>query len=330
MFDGSIVTCFQTIRPFHFSGGINKHRTRFKIRTCSIKITSSPQILLQTQGTDSVSESKTTRLVSAPNGSQRMDSLLDQSNTIGVIGGVSALSTLSFLEKLVKWSSKDEKESLPFIVCNDPVLNRELSSLESCTFPYTSPSKARSQLDHMLVVEKLKRKRAFLEKSGARCIVMPCHISHSWYEEIREGCSVPFLHVGDCIAMELKEANLKPVETGSNLRIGIIATDATLNAGFYQEKLQNQGFEVVLLDKATMEHTVIPSIESLNRKDTEGARNLLRIALQVLMVRAVNTIILASDDMSNLLPQDDPLLKKCVDPMDALARSTIQWARSMH
>ncbi|KAK9281397.1 hypothetical protein L1049_004297 [Liquidambar formosana] len=50
-------------------------------------------------------------------------------------------------------------------------------------------------------------------------------------------------------------------------------------------------------DKATMEHTVIPAIEALDRKDMEGARNLLRIALQVLLVRAVNTVILASDDM---------------------------------
>ena len=83
----------------------------------------------------------------------------------------------------------------------------------------------------------------------------------------------------------------------------------------------------MLPDKATMEHTVIPEIDALNRKDMEGNRNLLRIALQVRLVRAVNTVILASDDMHELLPLDDPLLKKCIDPIDALARSTINWAR---
>lgn len=88
-----------------------------------------------------------------------------------------------------------------------------------------------------------------------------------------------------------------------------------------------QGFEVVLPDKATMEHTIIPAIEALNRKDIEGARNLLRIALQVLLVRAVNSVILASDEIKDLLPLDDPLLKKCIDPMDALARSTINWVQ---
>lgn len=93
-------------------------------------------------------------------------------------------------------------------------------------------------------------------------------------------------------------------------------------------RLFMQGFEVVPPDKATMEHIVVPAVEALSRKDIEGAQNLFRIALQVLLVRAVNTIILASDDMQDLLPPDDPLLKKCFDPMDALARSTIKHARS--
>lgn len=99
------------------------------------------------------------------------------------------------------------------------------------------------------------------------------------------------------------------------------------NISVFKPYVRIQGFEVVLPDKATMEHTVIPAIDAINRKDMEGARNLLRIALQVLLVRAVNTVILASNDMCDLLPQDDPLLKKCIDPMDALAMSTIKWAQ---
>ena len=89
-----------------------------------------------------------------------------------------------------------------------------------------------------------------------------------------------------------------------------------------------QGFEVVLPDKATMEHTIDPAIEALTKNDVEGAQTLLRIALQVLLVRAVNTVILASDELRELLPQDDPLLEKCIDPMDALARTTIKYAQS--
>lgn len=51
---------------------------------------------------------------------------------------------------------------------------------------------------------------------------------------------LPFFHVGDCVASELKEAKLKPLEAGSDVRIGMLASNSTLTAGFYQEKLQNQ------------------------------------------------------------------------------------------
>ncbi|KAK9054673.1 hypothetical protein SSX86_025752 [Deinandra increscens subsp. villosa] len=64
------------------------------------------------------------------------------------------------------------------------------------------------------------------------------------------------------------------------------------------------------------------------QKTQKRMPNLLRIALQMLTVRAVNIIILASDDGKTLLAYDDPLLKKCVDPLDSLARSTVKLAKS--
>lgn len=81
-------------------------------------------------------------------------------------------------------------------------------------------------------------------------------------------------------------------------------------------------------DKASMERTVLPSVDAFRKGDTEGARNLLRVSLQVLFVRAVNTVILASDDLVGILPDDDPLLKKCIDPLDALVRETIVCTRT--
>ncbi|CAH1443498.1 unnamed protein product [Lactuca virosa] len=233
--------------------------------------------------------------------------------SVGIIGGVSSNATLNFIKKLVNMSNevKKDENGLPFVLCSDPILNKSLQVN-----------------DQTQIVKILRQKRVFLEKSGARCIVMPCHISHSWYDQVSKDSSVPILHMGECVAKQLKEAKLKPLEAGSPLRIGVLATNETLKAGFYQEKLQKEGFEVVVPDKATMEHTIIPSMEAIRRKDVEGAQNLLRIALQVLLVRAVNMIILASDDLREILPHDDPLLKKCVDPLDSLARSTIKIAQS--
>ncbi|KAJ8755722.1 hypothetical protein K2173_024266 [Erythroxylum novogranatense] len=319
MFDGSFAMYFHSLNyPSYTCNQANTQKIAYKVRWNPILAIPPSSTLFHTDKNERYSESEE---VSGP--------LLSQANTVGIIGGVSAKSTLSFMEKLLQWSSKDGQDCLPFIICSDPVLSKELSEHERTQFPYSSRQIERSRLDHTRIVENLRSKRCYLEKSGAHCIVIPCDISHSWYDEISTGCSVTFLHMSECVARELKEAKLKPLEAGSPPRIGVLGTDATLAAGFYQEKLHNEGLEVVLPDKATVEHTVLPAIGALNRKDMEGARNLLRIALQVLLVRAVNTVILASDEMRNLLPKDDPLLKKCIDPMDALVRSTIRWAQTV-
>lgn len=312
----------------HVLGYVDMNRNLYKTRLSPALAVPSSSILLHADESGKSAESKKGPGSNAPSrSSDSTVSLPSQANTVGIIGGVSVVSTLNFLRKLVKWSSKDGESSLPFVLHSGSVLYKELSSHES-SFPSLRSKSECTHSDPTPIVENLRSKRAFLENSGARCIVMPCNISHSWHDEVSKGCSVPFLHMGEAVARELKEAKLKPLEAGSHLRIGVLGTNATLTAGFYQEKLQNEGFEVVLPDKATMEHTVIPAIEALNRKDMEGARNLLRIALQVLLVRAVNSVILASDDMLDLLPRDDPLLKKCIDPMDSLVRSTIKWAQS--
>ncbi|OMP00127.1 Asp/Glu racemase [Corchorus olitorius] len=312
--------------PSHISGCVIWPRNHGKRRLNPVIAMSPSSVILHTDESGKFPESRKSSNSGTVSLSSSAGSLLSHPNTVGIIGGVSVDSTLNFVRKLVHWSKEKEENCMPFVLSSDPVLNRELLSLERNSSPLSSRNE-HLEFDHTRIVENLRNKRVFLENSGARCIVMPCHISHSWHDEVFNGCSVPSLHMGECVARELKEAKLKPLEAGSPLRIGVLATVATLKAGFYQEKLQNEGFEVVLPDKATMEHTVIPAIDALNRKDMEGARNLLRIALQVLLVRAVNTVILASDDMRDLLPRDDPLLKKCIDPMDALARSTIKWAQ---
>ncbi|WOH09838.1 hypothetical protein DCAR_0729297 [Daucus carota subsp. sativus] len=308
--------------PSHVLCNFRKHSTFSGNMINPVRVALPLSIALQTDQNESLPDS--TRSSGSYASSIGGGFLLKQRKGVGIIGGVSVDSTLSFVRKLVALSSDDAGAGLSFVLCSDPGLNKELLHHQRSSFSRTEGLK----LDHMSIVENLRSKRVFLESSGACCIAIPCHISQFWHDEVSKGCSVPVLHMGECVARELKEANLRPLEAGSPLRIGVLSTSTTLLTGIYKDKLHNEGFEVVLPDKATMEHTIDPAIEALTKNDVEGAQTLLRIALQVLLVRAVNTVILASDELRELLPQDDPLLKKCIDPMDALARSTIKYAQS--
>ncbi|KAL4194995.1 hypothetical protein AMTRI_Chr05g62300 [Amborella trichopoda] len=220
--------------PFQLVNSVNNQRNPIKPRAPNPTFSVKSSILLRTDENTNLPDSD------AIDGSLERGlsgSILNQLNTVGIVGGVSATSTLNFLKRIVGWSSVDGEETLPFVLCNNPELNRELSNRER--------GKARANFDSEAIVKKLRRKREFLERSGARCIVMPCHFSHSWHSEVSEGCSVPFLNMAECVTSELKEADLKPIEAGSCLRIGLLAPEATLNAGFYQEQLQSQDADLI-------------------------------------------------------------------------------------
>lgn len=155
---------------------------------------------------------------------------INTTNGVGIIGGLSVDSSLNFAKKLVDFQSENEGNNPSFVLCSDPQLSNALSSIQrSSSSPKTES-----------IVENLRHKRLLLEKSQVRCIVMPCHVSHSWYDEIEEGCSVPFLNVGECVAKQLKEEKLRPLEAGSPLRIGVLSTNQTLVPRFYQEKLDKE------------------------------------------------------------------------------------------
>ena len=233
---------FHSLRyPSHILGNVRKDRILYRTKKIPILAVPPSSTLLQTDESGNLPDSKkNSGSVAASTSSDSASLFISQTTTVGIIGGASVDSTINFLNKLVLWSSKDGEDSLPFVLCSDPVLNKQLLSHERSYIPLPSSKRESSSLDHTPIVGNLQNKRAFLERSGAHCIVMPCHISHSWYNEISTGCSVPFLHIGECVARELKNAKLKPLEAGSPLRIGVLATNATLTAGFYQEKLQRE------------------------------------------------------------------------------------------
>eukprot|EP00252_Welwitschia_mirabilis_P019853 TRINITY_DN4703_c0_g1_i1.p1 TRINITY_DN4703_c0_g1~~TRINITY_DN4703_c0_g1_i1.p1 ORF type:complete len:315 (-),score=0.12 TRINITY_DN4703_c0_g1_i1:107-1051(-) len=238
-------------------------------------------------------------------------------NTVGVLAGASVAAAAEFVKKIEHFSSVSGLQGVPLVLCSDPAVQKGLRC-------------ANLEMGKAAAVS-LREKRRFLESAGACCIVMPCHVSHVWHDEICKEALVPILHIADSVACALADANLKPVERGANVKIGLLAPIHILHAGFYQKRLVDQGFEVIMPDGATMEHIVAPAMEAAKRKDTEGARILLRIALQILFVRGVTKVVLGSYEMRSVVGggDDDGLLSKCVDPLDALALAAINCCVSL-
>lgn len=72
-----------------------------------------------------------------------------------------------------------------------------------------------------------------LVKAGVNLIAVPCNLAHCYFTEMQwASAGIPVLHIADCALEYL------PAETEN---IAVIATEATLDAGFYQQRLHLTG-----------------------------------------------------------------------------------------
>ncbi|RVW81717.1 hypothetical protein CK203_044538 [Vitis vinifera] len=213
MFDGSMAMSFHSLKyPSHMMGNVHKHGILYRTMKNPILAVPPSSTLLQTDESGNLPESKNSSGSDAASTNSDSASLfINQATTVGIIGGVSVDSTLNFLKKLVQWSSKDGGDSLPFVLCSDPVLNKQLLSHERSHFPLLSTKEK--------VAEWI--------------------IHQSW--ESAKGCSVPFLHMGECVARELKNAKLKPLEAGSPLRIGVSCHKCNFDSGILSGETPERG-----------------------------------------------------------------------------------------
>jgi aspartate racemase len=227
---------------------------------------------------------------------------------IGILGGMGPAATVDFLAKLVRLTPAErDQDHLPLVVVSDPrVPDRVAPIMESRG---ASP------------LEALRRGIRTLERAGAACIVIPCHTAHYWYDGLVATARVPILHVVDAVLADLARRGGVPDE------VGLLATAATLKAGFYQQRLEAAGCACAVPAADVMASCVLPAIALVKRSRAVEAAPLLAQAIVHLKDRGARTIVLACTELPiALAAAPDP--PACLDATEALARACIDWHRT--
>jgi aspartate racemase len=158
--------------------------------------------------------------------------------------------------------------------------------------------------------------------AGATLLAMPCNTAHYWYDELVEGCSVPFIHIVDAVAAQLPAAR----------ELGIIATRATLQSRVFHDRLAQRAVALTAPDDATYDAVVQPAIDLVKRGEPRKAGALIEPLVGELLNGGAAAVVLACTELPIALDATaSPLAARCVDSTDALARACVrQWfARSV-
>lgn len=226
---------------------------------------------------------------------------------LGVLGGMGPLATADFYRKLVEETpASRDQDHVPALICSLPDIPCRGTALM-----HGGPS----PLPRML--EGLQQ----LKHAHVECVTIPCNTAHYWYSALCKSSGMTILHIVDAVRDEL--ARIAPRPRG----VGLLATEATVAARIYQDRLAGQGY-VFHLNTPDMRRThVAAAIDLVKRGRPRDAGALLEEAIHALLEQDVQVPILACTELPVALEAvRSPLLDRCIDANRALARAAVAWS----
>lgn len=228
---------------------------------------------------------------------------------LGVLGGMGPLAAADFLAKLVaETPATRDQDHIPYVAWGVPQIpDRPAAILRD----------GESPLPHML------RGIAALKQAGATAIAIACNTAHYWHDDlIREG-GLPILHIADAACAALAA---RGIHGGG---IGLIATEGTLAAGFFQQRLKARGLDCIVSTRADQDRLVLPAIAAVKANDLRRAHALAVQAVENLIAAGAQAVVLACTETPLAIDHAaSPVAAHCVDATRALARACIAWYRS--
>ena len=226
---------------------------------------------------------------------------------LGVLGGMGPLATANFLRKIVEATpAEHDQDHLPVVVYSVPQIPDRLGPI----------LRGAGQSPLPAMIEGMQT----LEAAGADYVAIPCITAHHWYEELCQATKMSILHIADATCTALKERAV------TNGKVGILATAAALQSGFFQTRLRANGYQTVAPSEREMQELVLPAIACVKRGDMARALGLATQAVERLLARDIKTIVLACSELPPALEAANAgLAAHCVDTLDALARACVFW-----
>ncbi|WP_144612174.1 aspartate/glutamate racemase family protein [Bacillus cereus] len=213
---------------------------------------------------------------------------------IGILAGMGPKSTGPFVDTIVA------KCQTVYGATHD--MDFPHMMIYSCLTPFYMDR----PIDHEAMKKAIIEGAQKLESTGVEFIAMPCNTAHLYFEELQFSLSIPILNIVD----ETLQAILENIK-----RVALLATEATIQAGIYQDEITKRNIEYIHHEKwQTMINQIIIYIKS---GEVEEARKLWS-TLVLQLQDEVDTAIIACTDL-NVVANED-----FVDSAQCLAEAVVR------
>lgn len=219
---------------------------------------------------------------------------------LGVIGGLGPIATAYFLELVIKMTDVScDQEHLEMIIYNKPSTPDRTSYIIGKST--VSPLKSLQEVGNQL------------ELQGVDYIAIPCITAHYFYEQLEKGIRVPIIHIIKETVKQLKESGIK--------KVGIMATDGTIESGLFQKELEENGLVAIVpekLEQSYVMNLIYQDVKANKPPEMERFEEVSRS----LRKKGAEVIILGCTELS-LIKRDYQIGPGYIDAMEVLAMKSV-------
>lgn len=223
---------------------------------------------------------------------------------LGIIGGLSWISTRAYYERINKFV---QKRSAP--MASPPLL------IESLDYAPIAAAKNADDWDSIAaaLVDSARR----LESAGAEGLVVAANTMHKVYDRLTEAVSIPVLHIADAVGREMEAAGCT--------NAALLGTRFVMTESFYRQRLVSHGVDLLAPDPADVE--LVDGIiykELMLGRVTRDAERALKTVITMKEKAGAEAIVLACTELELVVDTDANVLP-VYDSTDIHCRAAADW-----
>jgi aspartate racemase len=220
--------------------------------------------------------------------------------SLGIIGGLGPMATAYFMELLVKMTKAErDQDHLEMIIYNSPGIPDRTA--------YILGKSEENPLPQMIALGKK------LREQNVSCVAIPCITAHYFHRQLQEGIGLPVIHAIRDTADTLKRAGIE--------RVGIMATDGTIQSGIFQKEIENAGMQAVLPDEKAQAAVMSLIYDDVKAGKQADMRKFIKVR-EHLRSFGAQVVVLGCTELS-VIKKDYELGDGIIDAMEVLSRSAI-------
>ncbi len=177
-------------------------------------------------------------------------------NILGIIGGMGPMATDLFYKMLIENTEAScDQEHINVIILGHATMPDRTGAILSGD---------EAQIKD--VYEKMLADAKFLENSGCKAIAVTCNTAHYFVNMVEKDIKIPVIHM-------IRETAREAARLYPGGKIGILATDGTVQTGLYQDALKAEGAEPYVLSAENQKlvmHEIYDCVKSGKPADMES------------------------------------------------------------